>query len=139
MSEIIKVSSFDEKQILADNDYLYLVFNRGFMWPYCKKHMMQLHQNSKAMADKKIKVVVVVPENEKGLDKYLADNHLNLTFVPDPKHQIADKYQQQVKILRLGRMPAQVVLDTALNKVYQHFAKSMSDIIEEDEIFSTLK
>lgn len=138
MSTIINASDFSEKELLADNNYLYLIFNRGFIWPFCQKHMLQLQQKLDFLKQQKIAVAVVVPDKKAKLDKYLANNPLDLNFVLDDKHQVADKYQQEVKLLRLGRMPAQIVLNNQLKPVYQHFAKSMADIVAEEIIFQEI-
>ena len=39
-----------------------IVLNRGFVWPFCQKHMMQLHQDYKRFIDKETEIVVIGPE-----------------------------------------------------------------------------
>ena len=50
------------------------------------------------------------------------------TGIPDPKHKIADLYGQEVSITKLGRMPAQMVIDKqgifavrALRPLYERY------------------
>jgi len=56
----------------------------------------------------------------------------------DPKHVIANLYGQKVKLLKLGRMPALMVIDKEGKIRYQHYGDSMSDIPSNEEILSLL-
>ncbi len=100
--------------------------------------MVRLHQEIDFFKSKNTNLVVIVPENEASLTKYLNKNSINLNFVSDSTHKIADKYNQAVKLLKLGRMPAQVLLDKNLNVVFEHHANNMKDIILESEIFKDI-
>ncbi len=100
--------------------------------------MMRLHRDVEMLKAKGIKLLVVCPEDEKGVEKFTKDFDFGFDFVADHKHTLADKYNQQVKILKFGRMPAQIVLNKDLEVVYSHYAKNMKDIVEEREIFSEL-
>ena len=56
----------------------------------------------------------------------------------DPKHVIANLYGQKVKLLKLGRMPALMVIDKEGKIRYRHYGDSMSDIPSNEEILSLL-
>ncbi len=101
--------------------------------------MMQLHQDIEQFEDSKIKIVVVCPEKMDGVEKFIAKQPLNFDLVADPQHIIADRYQQQVKLLKLGRMPAQILLDKNQQRAFEHYASSMKDIIENNVIISAVK
>lgn len=60
------------------------------------------------------------------------------TGIPDPKHRIANLYGQQVKVLRLGRMPEVVVVDKQGNMRLKHLGKAMSDIPGNKEVLALL-
>ncbi len=139
MATLITAAQFDTQQLINGYDYLYLVFNRGFIWPYCKKHMMQLHQDIQKFKDLKIKVVVICPENMAGVEKFVAKQPLEIDLVADPQHVIADRFKQQVKIFKLGRMPAQIILNKDDKQVFEHYASSMTNIIENNVILSAIK
>ncbi len=139
MANLITAEQLDTQQLISGYDYLYLVFNRGFIWPYCKKHMMQLHQDIQKFEDLKIKVVVVCPENMVRVEKFVAKQPLEFDLVADPQHVIADRFKQQVKIFKLGRMPAQIILDKDDKHVFEHYASSMTNIIENNVILSAIK
>ncbi len=98
--------------------------------------MMQLHQDIDKFNEKKIKIVDICPEKESKVEAFIAKNKLNLDLVSDNSHNIANKYGQQVKLLKLGRMPAQIILDGKGEVVFKSFANSMKDIIENKDILS---
>ncbi len=98
--------------------------------------MMQLHQDKEKFENKDIKIIVICPEREDKIRKFLDKEPLDLTFVSDPTHTLADNYNQQVKLFKLGRMPAQILINQDGNKVLEHFANSMADIIENEEILA---
>jgi hypothetical protein len=54
--------------------------------------------------------------------------------MPDPGHKVAQRYQQEVNLLKLGRMPLVIVLDQRGAIRYMHRALSMSDIPENQAL-----
>ena len=58
--------------------------------------------------------------------------------IPDPKHTVLKLYGQEVKIFKLGRMPAQVVIGKDGRVRYVHYGHSMADIPSNEEIFGLL-
>jgi len=60
------------------------------------------------------------------------------TGIPDPEHKIANLYGQKVNLLKLGRMPAMIVIDKRSKIRYQHYGESMSDIPEDEEVLALL-
>ncbi len=100
---------------------------------------MQLHQDIQKFEALKINVVVVCPENIAGVEKFVAKHPLELDLVADPQHVIADRFNQQVKIFKLGRLPAQIILDKDDKRVFEHYASSMTNIIENNVILSAIK
>ena len=53
---------------------------------------------------------------------------------PTHKHSVLKLYGQQVKLFKMGRMPAQVLIDKAGIARFVHYGHDMSDIPENDEI-----
>ena len=64
----------------------------------------------------------------------------NLPFVglADPEHNVAQEYGQEVKLLRMGRMPALVVVGKDGQVHYQHYGDSMRDIAPNEEVLAVL-
>ena len=127
-----KLSSFRGKSNVL------IVLNRGFVWPFCKKHMMQLHQDYDKFAEKDTVIVAIGPENSKNFKTYWEENSLKFYGIPDDKQSVLKLYGQKINIFKLGRMPAQMIVDKAGMLRYLHYGNSMKDIPENSEIFELI-
>ncbi|MBN2148327.1 MAG: redoxin domain-containing protein [Anaerolineales bacterium] len=83
-------------------------------------------------------VIVVGPEDAKAFTAYWQKNDLPFIGLPDPKASVLKLYGQEVNLFKLGRMPAQVIVDMAGVARYVHYGHSMSDIPENSEILALL-
>jgi peroxiredoxin Q/BCP len=100
--------------------------------------MVQLHQDYSAFVARDAEIVVVGPENAPSFADYWDRHDFPFIGLPDPDHEVADLYGQEVKLLALGRLPALVVIDKAGDIRYAHFGHSMRDIPDNDEILALL-
>ncbi|PIE97620.1 MAG: thioredoxin peroxidase [Treponema sp.] len=98
--------------------------------------MMQLHQDIQKFEAKKIRRVVICPDKLDSIKKFTEKNTLSFDLIVDSDHLLADKYGQEVKVLKLGRMPSQLLLDKQENLIFKHYANSMSDIVDNAVILS---
>ena len=83
-------------------------------------------------------MVVVGPENAEAFAAYFTKNDLPFIGLPDPKSSVLKLYGQEVNLFKLGRMPAQVIMDKAGMARFVHYGHSMSDIPENAEILALL-
>ena len=83
-------------------------------------------------------VIAIGPEGEKTFNAWWHANRMPFPGIPDPEHKVADLYGQQVKILKLGRMPELVVVDKEGNMRLKHQGKAMSDIPDNEEVLKLL-
>ena len=100
--------------------------------------MAQLRQDYKEFVARNVEVIAIGPEDNKRFAEYWYKEHMPFVGIADPEHVIARLYGQQVKPLKMGRMPALVVIDKSGRIRYQHFGESMSDIPLDEEILSLL-
>ena len=100
--------------------------------------MAQLRQDYKKFADKNAVVIVAGPENAEAFKKYWEKESLPFIGLPDPEHTVLKTYGQEVKIFKLGRMPAQVIIDRQGMVRFVHYGHSMSDIPDNGELLSLL-
>lgn len=96
--------------------------------------MAQLRHDHSEFVDRNVEVVVVGPEDADAFAAYWRKEALPFTGLPDPKASVLKLYGQEVNLFKLGRMPAQVLID--LNGVarFVHYGHSMSDIPSNQEI-----
>jgi peroxiredoxin Q/BCP len=100
--------------------------------------MAQLRQDYQKFTARDAEVIAVGPENPETFARWWRQAKMPFTGIPDPKHTIAKMFGQQVKPLKLGRMPALVVIDKEGKVRYGHYGDSMSDIPSNDDIWSLL-
>ena len=98
--------------------------------------MAQLRHDHSEFVDRDVEVVVVGPEDAAAFAAYWQAESLPFVGLPDPKHGVLKLYGQQVKLFKLGRMPAQVLIDKAGVARYVHYGHSMSDIPENAELLA---
>ncbi len=100
--------------------------------------MAQLRQDYQKFANRNTEVIAIGPEDARSFADWWHSEHMPFPGIPDPEHVIAKTYGQQVKLLKLGRMPALVVVDMDGKIRYRHYGESMSDIPRDEEILSLL-
>jgi peroxiredoxin Q/BCP len=98
--------------------------------------MTQLRQDYSQFVARDIEIVVVGPENAKAFADYFAKESLPFIGLPDPAASVLKLYGQEVNLFKLGRMPAQVLIDKAGVARYVHYGHSMSDIPKNDELLA---
>jgi peroxiredoxin len=123
----------------AERKNVLVVFNRGFRWPFCRRHMAQLRQDYQHFVNLDTEIIVVGPEEAEPFRKYWIEGDLPFIGLPDPEHKILKLYGQEVKLFKLGRMPAQMLIDKSGMLRYVHYGHSMEDIPSNEEIMNLIK
>ena len=100
--------------------------------------MAQLRQDYERFVERQAEIVVVGPEGQEAFAAYWKWRKLPFVGLPDPKHAVLKQYGQEVNLFKLGRLPAQVVVDKAGMARYVHYGHSMSDIPPNVELLALL-
>lgn len=100
--------------------------------------MAQLRQDYQQFTSRNIQVIVVGPEDAKAFASYWKENDLPFIGLPDPKASVLKLYGQEVNLFKLGRMPAQVIVDKAGVARYAHYGHDMSDIPSNQEVLELI-
>jgi peroxiredoxin Q/BCP len=98
--------------------------------------MAQLRQDYTQFVERDIEVVVVGPEDAAAFANYFGRESLPFVGLPDPRASVLKLYGQEVNLFKLGRMPAQVLIDKAGVARYVHYGHSMSDIPANAELLA---
>jgi peroxiredoxin len=101
--------------------------------------MAQLRQDYPEFVKRQTQVVVVGPDNAKAFAAYWQKNKLPFIGLPDPKASVLKLYGQEVNLFKLGRMPAQVIIDKNGIVRFCHYGHSMSDIPSNEELLGLLE
>jgi peroxiredoxin len=100
--------------------------------------MAQLRQDFQQFVQRQAEVIVVGPEDAKAFGAYFERNDLPFIGLPDPKASVLKLYGQEINLFKLGRMPAQLIVDKAGMVRFVHYGHSMADIPENAEILALL-
>jgi peroxiredoxin Q/BCP len=100
--------------------------------------MAQLRQDYSEFVKRETQVVVVGPEGTGQFSSYWRENQLPFIGLPDPKASVLRLYGQEVNLFKLGRMPAQVLIDKSGTVRFVHYGHSMSDIPENRELLEMI-
>lgn len=100
--------------------------------------MAQLRQDHPEFVKRDAVVIAIGPEDEASFTHWWLKHKMPFIGIPDPEHKVADLYGQQVKVLRLGRMPELVVVDKQGNMRFKHQGQAMSDIPSNKEVLKLL-
>lgn len=101
--------------------------------------MAQLRQDYQKYIEEKTQIIVIGPEDSKSFEAYWIKNDLPFIGLPDPKAYVLKLYGQEVNLFKLGRMPAQVIIDIDGIARFVHYGHSMADIPENQELLDLLK
>lgn len=96
--------------------------------------MAQLRQDEQLLKQHEVEVVVVGPDPADAFRSYWQDNQLWFIGLPDPRASVLKLYGQEVNLFKMGRMPAQVLVDKEGTARFVHYGHSMSDIPPTEDI-----
>jgi peroxiredoxin Q/BCP len=100
--------------------------------------MAQLRQDYQEFKKRQTEIIVVGPEDANAFKAYWRRHDLPFIGLPDPKARVLKLFGQEVNLFKLGRMPAQVIVDREGMVRFAHYGHAMSDIPENDEILESL-
>jgi peroxiredoxin len=99
---------------------------------------VQLRQDYQQFVDRGAAILAIGPDSNDEFRKYWTQESIPFIGLPDPKHQVANLYAQEVNLLKLGRMPALFVIDREGLIRYHHYGHSMSDIPSNASVLALL-
>jgi peroxiredoxin len=100
--------------------------------------MAQLRQDYGQFVEQDTEVIAIGPEARERFAAYWNKHEMPFTGIPDPKYTVLELYGQEIKLFKLGRMPAQVIVDKTGRVRYVHYGRSMSDISQNDQLLALL-
>lgn len=100
--------------------------------------MAQLRQDYAEFERRQVEIVVVGPEDRSAFAGYWDKEELPFVGLADPDHTVANRYGQEVKLLKMGRMPATIVVDKTGQIIATHYGDSMKDIPANREILAAV-
>ncbi len=85
-----------------------------------------------------VEILVIGPDGPNAFRRYWQENDLPFPGMPDLRSRVANRYEQEVNLFKLGRMPALFVIDSEGMIRYSHYGDSMSDIPPNSEVLEII-
>ena len=83
-------------------------------------------------------ILAVGPNDETSFQRYWRNEGIPFVGLPDPGHEVARMYRQEVNLFKLGRMPLNCILDTKGYVRYIRYGSSMRDIPSNEELLQVI-
>jgi peroxiredoxin Q/BCP len=100
--------------------------------------MAQLRQDYPQFVSRQVAIIVIGPEDASAFRGYWEKENLPFVGLPDPQHKVLKLYGQEVNLFKLGRMPAQVLIDRQGMARFVHYGHAMDDIPPNSELLELL-
>jgi peroxiredoxin len=100
--------------------------------------MVQLRLDYDKFVELDAEIVAIGPDGPNAFKRFWHENDIPYIGLADIKSRVADKYYQEVNLLKMGRMPAIFVIDKNGIIQYAHYGSSMSDIPSNNEILEVI-
>jgi len=100
--------------------------------------MAQLRQEYAQFVERDAEIVVAGPEGRRAFAAYWQAANLPFVGLPDPQHTVLKLFGQEVNLFKLGRLPAQVIIDKTGVARYVHYGHSVADIPPNSELLALL-
>jgi peroxiredoxin len=97
-----------------------------------------LRQDYAKFVERKAEILVLGPDGPNAFKRYWMEEDMPFIGMADIRSKIAGQYGQQVNWLKLGRMPAMMVIDPQGVTRFEHFGDSMADIPTTEQVLKVL-
>lgn len=100
--------------------------------------MAQLRRDFEEFVKRDTVVIAVGPDKKGAFKLFWKQNDIPFIGLSDHDHKVARLYDQEVNLLKAGRIPAQIVIDKNGVVRFAHYSNSMADIPADEKIFELL-
>ena len=116
-----------------------IILFRSKSWPYAKAHSKKLRNDYEKFQDYDTILYAILPDNLENAKNFESEFAKVYPIYYDSKKKVNKMLKQEVKPLKLGRMPALLIINKRGIIKYAHYSDSMDDIPKNEELFEVLK
>ncbi|MFX1375788.1 MAG: peroxiredoxin family protein [Promethearchaeota archaeon] len=102
-------------------------------------HARNLSTDYEKIHDKSTEIVAILPDKLENAKQFELNFVKNFPLYYDKNKEVNKLLKQEVKFLKMGRMPAILIIDTQGIIRYAYYGDSMDDIPENEELFAILE
>lgn len=84
-------------------------------------------------------IFIIGPEGRETFAEHWQRENYPFVGLPDPENRVANRYEQEVNLDKLGRLPALVLVDKSGAIQYQHYGESIRDVASNEELVALLR
>ena len=121
------------------NKNVVIVLFRSKSWPYAKAHSKKLGSEYEKFKELNAVIYAILPDNLENAQNFESEFAKEYPIYYDDKKKVNKMLKQEVKPLKLGRMPALLIIDKQAIIRYAYYSDSMDDIPKNEEIFKILE
>jgi peroxiredoxin len=100
--------------------------------------LAQLRQDQAKFKTSGAAVLIVGPDGPHAFRRYWQENDMPFPGLADLRSRVANRYEQEVNLFKMGRMPALFVIDKNGVIRYAHYGDSMEDIPTNDVVLAVI-
>jgi len=100
--------------------------------------LARLRDEYEKFTSRGVEILAVGPNALPTFRQYWGNERIPFIGIPDPGHLVAQKYKQQVKLFKLGRMPLNCIIDRNGYVRFAHYGNSMSDIPNNEDLLHVI-
>jgi peroxiredoxin len=97
-----------------------------------------LREEYDKFAEQDAQILVIGPEGPRRFKQVWEAERYPFVGFADYRHTVADRYGQEVNLLKLGRMPALLIVDKRGVIRFAHFGDDMADIPKNQDVLALL-
>jgi peroxiredoxin len=97
-----------------------------------------LRQDYSEFTRRGAEIIALGPDGPNAFRRYWEEEHLPFVGCADIRSAVASQYQQEVNWIKMGRMPALLIIDKEGQIRFRQYGESMSDIPENTEVLKIL-
>lgn len=116
-----------------------LVLFRNINWPYCRWHATQLRRDYDKYQELDAYIYTVLADNEENAKKMEQKYARKYPVFYDESKKVVKMLHQEVKALKLGRMPGLLIIDKQGIIRYAYYSDNMHDIPENEVLLDVLR
>lgn len=83
--------------------------------------------------------MAICPDSPEAIARFWQQEKIPFSGLADPKGKVLGLYQQQIKLLKLGRLPSAVLVDKAGLVRYRQSGSSMTDTVSAETLLKVIQ
>lgn len=119
---------------------LVIILLRSKYCPFSRGQLRRIANDLHYFMDLNVELIPILQDNKKNTKK-MEEQHVKNKFpiYYDVKREVGKVFKQEMNILKLGRMPATLIVDKDGIIKWAYYADSLEDIPSNDEILDIIK